>query len=611
MKNIVKTVLNIAVVCLFLSCNDDFLQKFPETRITGENFFNTVQDLEMYTNHFYEYLPGDPNRRSYAHGLREDLGTDNYGGGQSIAETENLLRGVITPETVGGWSKGLWGRLRNFNYMLENVHKTEGPRDDINHQIGLAKFFRAWFYHDLIKRYGNAPWYSTTIQTNDEALLMKKQDPRTLVVDSIMQDLDYAVAHIRAGTSRSRITKSAALALMARVALYEGSFRKYHTYLGLQSTANAYFEKAIWATEQIMALSPGQYDVTGSGASGYAVIFAGDLTNNRESILHMDFDRGLGKTNSGAEILDRTWNLSKNLADTYLKMDGTPATNDPDYATKGYVEMFEDRDPRMRATIMPPGYVPTTQLLPHLITLDMGGLPQVKYYTNDVTYNWGLWSAMATDFPIFRYGEILLIHAEAKAELGTIDQPELDRTINRLRGRVGVAPMTMDVPIDPVLEDQYPDVSGALKNVILEIRRERRVELACEGFRGDDIRRWAAGHLLERAPEGIYFAGLGAIDCTGDGTPNVAILRSPSEADKAPILGLPEDVQEALVIYYLFDANGIETAIYLSDGDKGNIRFVRDKNLPRTFISPKYYYFPIPLNQVRDNPNLDQPPGWE
>ena len=606
-----RILLIIAVVCLLnSSCNDDFLQKFPETNISGENFFNNAKDLEMYSNSFYEYLPGSPDARSYAYGPREDLGTDNQGGGQSIAETDNLVRGILTPETVGGWSKSLWGRLRNINFLLENANKPQGDMAEINNYIGIARFFRAWFYYDLIKRYGSAPWYSTTINTNDEELLMKKQDSRTVVVDSIMQDLEYAVANVTAGTSRTRVTKYAALSLLARVALYEGTYRKYHTELNLQSTANALLERAVWATEQIMAVSPAQYDITGSGADGYAVIFAGDLRNSKESILHMEFDRALGKINSGVEIIDRTWNLSKSLADTYLKLDGTPATSDPDYATKGFVEMFEDRDPRMRATIMPPGYIFAAENMPHLITLDMGGLPQKKYYTNDPTYNRGGWSNMETDFPIFRYGEVLLINAEAKAELGTITQDVLDKTINRLRDRVSMVHMDMNVPVDPVLENQYPDVSGNMKNVILEIRRERRVELACEGLRQEDIRRWAAGHLLAQAPEGIYFEGFGAIDCTGDGIPNVALLRSPSAADRAPIADLPAEVQTALSIYYLFDANGIETAIYLSEGDKGNIRFTRDKNLPRTFISPKYYYFPIPWEQTRDNPNLDQPPGW-
>lgn len=582
---------------LLSACNNMYLERYPETSISQEKFFETLADLETYTNGLY-------NQLQYR---REDVFSDNISY-HLAAEADQLVRGQITPQNVSGWSKATWGNLRQINFLLDNTGRVSATKEEVNHYIGIAKFFRAWFYFDMIKRYGMAPWYSHVIDQGDQAALMKGQDSRTLIVDSIMQDLDFAVRYVEPGSSRTRITRYAALALQARIALFEGTFRKYHPELNLQSTADVFLRKAVEASEQIMQKTD-QYDITGSGKEGYAVLFAGALNNNKEAILFVDFDRQLGKLNANSEVLDRSWNLSKSLADSYLKTDGTPATSDPDYATRGYAEMFEDRDPRMSVTIMPPGYVMAAETAPHITNPSYGAIPQVKYYTNDPAFNPGGYNTFSTDYPVFRLAEILLINAEAKAELGTLTETDLVETVNKIRDRVQMPHLSMSVPLDPVLEKQYPAVTGNLKNVILEIRRERRVELACEGLRYDDLLRWGAGNLLEEPAEGIYVPALGGIDVTGDGVPDVAILKS--ETETGPIDHLPQEVKDKLAKYYLYDKNGEKGSIYLSEGDKGTIRFKNDVEQPRKFVAPKYYYFPIPFDQVRDNPNLKQPMGWE
>jgi len=581
---------SVAVVLGLNSCNDDYMQKNPETSITAENFFNTTSDLNTYANSFYDQL-------QYR---REDLFTDNAV--NSSNEIDLLIRGQLTADNVSGWSKGTWGNLRSINFFLANVGKVTGDQATIKNYIGIAKYFRACFYFDMIKRYGSAPWYSAPLKTTDTELMLKTQDPRTLIVDSIMQDMDYAVKYVTAGTSRTRITQYSALAMLARISLFEGTFRKYHPEINLQSTANAYLQKAVEASQALIASN--QFAITGSGAKGYALLCAGELRNNKEAILFVDFDRSLGKLNANsAEILDHSWGLTKSLADSYLKTDGTPATSDPAYSTADYVAMFKDRDPRMGVTIMSPGYIQRGEVMPHIPELPLGGFPQVKYYTNDPAFNNGGWTDQSTDFPILRYGETLLINAEAKAELGTLTQSDLDATVNLLRDRVGMPHMKMSVAIDPVMVKQYPAVSGSLQNVILEIRRERRVELACEGLRYDDILRWAAGNLMNDPFEGPYFSGLGTFDMTGDGIPDLALLESPSSSDN----NLPASIQAK---YYLKDKNGTPSVYYLSEGTKGVIRFTKDVEQPRKFVSPKCYYFPIPWDQIRDNPNLKQPLGW-
>lgn len=93
--------------------------------------------------------------------------------------------------------------------------------------------FRAILYYSKVKDYSDVPWYSCDLQTTDIDLLYKPQDPRTLVVDSIMADLDYAVHNMKDSYSTTVIYRNVALAIQARIALHEGTFRKYHPELNL------------------------------------------------------------------------------------------------------------------------------------------------------------------------------------------------------------------------------------------------------------------------------------------------------------------------------------------------------------------------------------------
>ena len=282
--------------------------------------------------------------------------------------------------------------------------------------------------------------------------------------------------------------------------------------------------------------------------------------------------------------------------------DGTPFTSSPGWDTKPYTEVFKNRDPRMAVTIMPPGFS-TVLGLPNLIRPTFGGYPQIKFYAIDP--NSKVYTEYS-DLPIFRYAETLLINAEAKAELGTITQNDIDQTINILRNRAGVAPLNIgaaNASPDPVLANMYPQVSSGNKGALLEIRRERNVELACEGFRWNDILRWKAGKLLERPTQGIYVSKLGAMDVTGDGVEDISILQSPEQTD--PIANVPADVRAKLVMYYL-NSN----SFYLSNTTSGFIMFPENISTPRSFDEAKYYYFPIPFQQVLLNPKLTQPKGW-
>ena len=387
-----------------------------------------------------------------------------------------------------------------------------------------------------------------------------------------MADLQYACDYMQEGSSRTRVTRYAALGYMARIALHEGTFRKYHEEVSeLAGTANSFLEKAVWATNEIM--TSGQFEITGKGAAAYRDLFTNpDLSKNKEMILFSDYDKDLNRKNNTSTVLNWQWNLSRSLADSYLKLDGTPITETD--RTKTFVDMFTDRDPRMAETIMYPGFINegNNSTLPTKIVLDYGGLGQIKFLPRtDATY--GGWGENITDLPIIRYAEILLVNAEAKAELGILTQNDLNATVNLLRSRVGMPEMTINVPIDPALEALYPSVSGALKNVILEIRRERRVELFGEGYRFDDLRRWACGKRLD--------------------------------ASVAPRMGMIPDAT-------LYSAENIATMQnVLGTNNQGELDIYSKRvDTQARFEDPKNYLFAIPTNEISINPNLTQNPGW-
>lgn len=596
MKRYIKYITPFCLIAALTGCTKDFLQRDPKTEITSDQFFKSTGDLETYSNGFYSMMGaayGDPSADNFS----DDISI--YNGG---AELDNLIRGKLSPDNVGGWNN--WDKLRRINFMLDNMSRTTGDQAAINHYIGIARFYRALFYFNMVKRYGDVPWYSHVMQTSDQSLY-KASDPRAMVMDSVMNDLEFAATNV--GTSmnngtNTRVTKWAAYTLLARVALFEGTFRKYHTELNLQNTAQRFLQRAASATDTVIANGGFSIYNTGAGAANFRAIFSSlSLSGNKEVIFLQKNDQTQGVANNTHVVLDWQWALSRSLANDFLMTDGTSFTAQAGFDKQDFVQMFKNRDPRMAETIMPPGFSTTPGEQPYLIKPDFGGMLQVKFYPRDPNQRQG-WYADYTDLPIFRYAEILLTNAEAKAELGTLGQADLDKTINLLRRRVAMPDLNMaaaNASPDPAQMARYPLTGGNNQGVLLEIRRERRVEMACEGQRWNDLLRWKAGPALAQPSQGIYVAALGGIDVTGDGVPDIAIWQNAQSAQ--PVPGLPANAP----VYYLDGSS-----YYLSNGTSGNIMFSKDVSQPRNFIDPKYYYFPIPLQQTVLNTNLKQPSGW-
>ncbi|MBX2873550.1 MAG: RagB/SusD family nutrient uptake outer membrane protein [Saprospiraceae bacterium] len=594
------TIVWIAAFLGMTACNDDFLDRFPETSIGKENFFNSEEDLSIYINNLYDF----PGGGIYT--------ADGYATTDNAANTgETELKTMMTTQPssatiVGGWT---WDRLRTINFFLENFSKADIPQEALDHFEGLARFFRARFYVEKVKRYSDVPWYDQVINTDDEEALFKGRDNRNMVVDNIMADFQFAADHVRENQPAGAIDRYVVMTYMARFALYEGTYRKYHDELNEANAANSFLTIARDLTQEIVA--SGRYSIhnTGNPSSDYYDLFvAGDLSGNSEVILtNIAISNLKNSGNSAITFGNFETSPSKDLLQSYLMADGSYYSVQEGFEAKGFIEEFENRDPRLNQTYAYPGwelvrtetYSQGGGIYIQQLAKNFSGYHQIKGFVNEreeeVINN--------ADVPVLRYAEVLLIHAEAVAELGELSQAVLDATINVLRDRAGMPHMMMNPATDPVQAARYPQLSSA---EILEIRRERRVELAMEGYRFDDLMRWAAGELLEQEPQGIYFKGLGKYDLTGDGVADIILIDQsesiPSGDDKElNANGVP-------LIYYRAGPQGSDAGVYLSEGNSGTIQTVRERG---TFVAPKYYYRPIPETHVIVNPNLTQNFGWE
>lgn len=590
-------ILLIVIAGSILACKKGDLDRFPQTSISPNLFFNTEEDLSLYVNG----LLSQPDRNTYLN----DQSSDNTATTAAV-EVKNVMAGSTNAQNItSGWS---WGRLRNINYFLESYKKASVSNEVKNHYAGLARYYRAEFYMEKIKRFSDVPWYSTSLSPGDNALY-KARDPRALVIDSVMADYDFAYKNVRATVPVGTPGKWAVATAYARAALYEGTYRKYHAELNLSSNANTFLETAAKVAGEIISSKKYSIYSTGKPDQDYATLFnSQDLTTNSEVILVNIFDLSKSKSQNVNSVVfgDYEQAPAKDLIQTYLMKDGSRFTDQANFAQLGFVKEFQNRDPRLMQTVAYPGWVRAPETLPYIQRLNKNftGYHQLKGYVNstdNATLN-------GVDFPVYRYAEVLLTYAEALAELGTLTQVQLDASVNLLKRRVGLPDLNLaqaNASPDPILQQQFDNVNTNT-GVILEIRRERRVEFAFENMRYDDLMRWKSGKLLTKSPEGMYFAGLGKYDLTGDGIDDIILidrtLTIPGEDQKEKnSLGVK-------LIYYRTGLIGTDATVYLKNGSAGGA--IVTESVTRNFQEPKYYYRPVPQQQVVLNPNLKQIFGW-
>lgn len=570
------------------------LDKAPLSKISQYDYFKNETDLQLFTNPFYNNLldknPYDDQSDLIVNQTLSDL---ILGGNKRTV-----------PNSGGGWS---WTDLRRMNTLLKYSDQCAN-KDAVAKYNALTKFFRAFFYFEKVKRFGDVPWYDQELGSTDAAL-QNPRDSRELIMTKMIEDVDEAIATLTPNISTYRVNRWAALALKAQFCLYEGTYRKYHGLTLEGHDYTYYLDLAAKAAKELIDDGPYKLYKTGNPEKDYLTLFAQEDASPEEYILAIKFDYGLGiYHNATAFTLVPTQGrpgYTKKMINMYLMKDGTAFTNRTDgWQTLSFNDEMKDRDPRLAQSVRTPGYtrIGKTDVLAPDFGVSVTGYQPIKF-VQDPTASGGNVDRndrSTCDIPVYRYAEVLLNYAEAKAELGTLTQEDLEISVNKIRERAGMPDLDMaEANANPdrylsSAEYGYTNVTGNNKGVILEIRRERAVELMQEGFRFDDLARWKAGYCIDQELLGMYFKGPGEYDLSGNGKTDLILYENGTEKPKAG---------DGVQVYEL----GKE--IFLTGGTRGYLNYHKD--ITRTkFNEERDYLYPIPINERSLNKNLTQNPGW-
>ena len=573
----------------------DMLDEYPLDAISPETYYNNADELRSATNQFYGMFPGA------ASGYTESADV------VCIFNLPAEVQGIRTvPTSGGGWN---WEYLRAVNFYLSHSVRCDDV-DAREHFDGIARFFRAYFYFEKVKRFGEVPWFDRELSSTDPELF-RPRDSRDFIMDKILDDLTYAINNISDKKDLYNVTHWTALALKSRICLFEGTFRKYHGIPGYEKFLNE------CATASKLFIDNAPYAIYQTGAQPYRDLFTAMNAIEEEDILARDYDRSQNVMHeANANTLSPTYGrpgMNKKIVNSYLMTNGDRFTDQPGYETMQYYDEMQNRDPRLTQTVVGPGYM--------RINSDAVSSPnfgasttgyQITKWVTDASGDGYLGSS--NDYILFRAAEVYLNYAEAKAELGTLTQEDLKISIKKIRDRVGMPNIDMDAananpdPYLCALESGYQNVTGPNKGVILEIRRERTIELLLEGFRYYDIIRWKEGKVFEQPYKGMYFPGL--TQGSGDNRYDVFDMNDGTVGDKEKVdiciyTGKKPSVKNIRKFYKLGDE------FVLTDGDKGNIICHDIEKEPRQWREDRDYLYPIPTQErLLSNGTLSQNPNW-
>ena len=606
MKPILNKIAIIAGLSLLASCQS-FFDEDPVYSTTTDTFFNSETALETYAIGFLEsHLP---SAATLTRG-------DQYSDICVTTQTEGFLKtGGYSAQQANNWARGNWRPLYNVNYYLKHMKDAAPYVDDatMKHYEGVGRFWRAWFYWDKVKTFGDVPWYEVQLGSADEALY-KPRDSRELIMTNMIKDIDEAInsGGLTEDISTYRVNKWAALALKARFCLFEGTYRKYHG-INLEGHDYTYYlEEAAKAAKTIIDEGPYKLYSTKTPDKDYMMLFAQENASTEEYILAIrnSYEAQVYHNATAYTLLPTQGRpgYTRKFINMYLMKDGTAFTDKfkTEWQTMPFTEEVKDRDPRLAQSIRTPGYkrIGAKRVQGPDLGVTITGYQPIKF-VQDTTASGGQIDRndrSTCDMPVFRYAEVLLNYAEAKAELGTLTQNDLAITVNEIRSRVGMRGLDMNEAnknIDWYLESKeygYPNVTGANKGVILEIRRERAVELIQEGFRLQDLYRWKAGYCIDQAISGMYFPGPGEYKLAGKETADLILYAAGSTKPQGG---------EGVSVYEL------GSDIILSEGNKGYVYYHKTvENQRPGFNEERDYLYPIPSGERSLNPNLTQNPGW-
>ncbi|MBO9200541.1 MULTISPECIES: RagB/SusD family nutrient uptake outer membrane protein [Niastella] len=598
-----------AAICALLvgagACTKNFLDLKPLDTINETSYFTTPDQFKYATNDFYEKMISWEQINGSNIFDFMDMGSDISGYvGQDFQGKYG--HGSITVPLDDIYYSNPYAYIRAINIVLKKADAYKGKKDDIKQYIAAAKFFRAWQYFFLLKRFGGVPLVTTIPDVEGEELNAPRNS-RYEVVDQILADLNDAIAGLPTeqaipSSEKGHVSKWAAEAFKARVLLYEATWRKY------TGTSTDFKGSAGPATDQVKSflteavalakdvIVSGGYKLwnynsnsaMGNRSNYYLFCIDGsgsnpaglDKTTNNEFILKSMYDINL---RPGGILLSHTVQTrmlpNRKLMDMFLCTDGLPVNKSSKFGGYQTVDMeYANRDYRMQSYVLG-----ATASIPAKgsITLD-GDLGYTGYKFSAYKYpTYRTSSQESQDYPQIRLAEIYLIYAEALYENnGAISDAELNNSINLLRARAGVAPLTNAL------------VTNNGLNMLDEIRRERTVELYGECTRYDDLKRWGiAEHELNQDVCGMVLGG-----ASYETEFKVASKKDPG-VDSATSKYIAPNYEKVL---------GSGDGETIAATGKGDLKVILLDAAANRNFKRKHYLYPLPMRQVQLNANLVQ-----
>lgn len=584
--NILSAGLLLATAVSFSSC-DDFLTRDPQDTVTDvPSFWNNEENLrtsflDYYTYFFPGYRSGWNRADNFAETNVADWTDDN------AQEVATLFTKVAPTTDADNWN---FEKIRNMNLLLSRIQSSSLGEEAKNHWSGVARLFRAMEYAKLVQKFGDVPYYDAVVGSTDNEQLYRARDPRTTVMDKVNEDLAFACANIRVndGTKGLTVNRAVAQGFASRIMLFEGTWQKYHA----NNTAKA-AEYLKAAKDYAAALM--QTNAYSIAPSYKSLTTSEDLAGNPEIIMYRSYVENvvMHSLMSFQNTEHEMSSPSRSFIDAFLTKNGLPIhqAGNTDYKGKEYAKEIQNRDPRLADNIDEESGL---RLNGVAAVYAASGYYANRYVNKDlINKPGGMSSTNTTDAPVMKLNEVMLNYIEAAAELAdlgqyTLTQADFDKTINAIRDRQSTQMPHLTLAGNALkvngVEINDPDRDATVKPIIWEIRRERRVELAYEGLRFNDLRRWGK---LEYA------------DMTKNKKLNMGAWINKAD--------YPENA-EALAKITLCDENG-----NIVTGNEGYIMPITEVAKMRV-MADKDYLYPIPVDQITMYENhgfkLTQNPGW-
>lgn len=541
MKHILKaTAALTAIGVLSVSCD---ISEFNPNQPGYGQVFGSAENVQLVVNGFYDAFPKVTN--AYTLDKQSDIFISD-----ELADRFHSNFSITHNTTWGEWSD-----VYSANYALTQLNSSAADNlsaADKNNFRGQFRFFRAFTYISMLKTYGDLPWYDSMVKPDDTAYEYKERDSRDDIVKHVIEDLDYAIDNITA-TSRDRTGLTADVARFVKmdVCLYEASFRKYNN-VTASVTGKPFTNYSVEDLYRLAAATAKDI-MDGENYSlikNYRDLFLSEKLQAEEVIFGAQTAENLkGSQNNFFHYSDGVpKSLTRSFVNTYLMKDGSRYTDNAGYATANWKDEFAGRDPRMELSVWYPGYefdgkksVPDFGVAPLGYAMRKFCYDKPAYVADGKTDDSeGKYNLNST--PIYRYAEVLLDYAEAKAELGELTAEDWAKTIGKIRERAGITGGLTTLPASPdnyLKTTYYPNVDDA---IVLEVRRERAVELVMEAGRQSDMIRWGCGDKLANAPwDGVIIDKIDEpIDLDGDGNDDVCFYSAGKSAgDKAGVSYIP------------------------------------------------------------------------